>query len=270
MANQNSALKKPAVNPIPEGYHTITPYIVVQDAPGLIDFIKKGLAGEETFRTIGSAGGIHAEMRVGDSMLMIGGGGPELAWSGKVWNTALHTYVKDTDAVYRRAIEAGGVGVDEPRDQEYGERSATVKDAFGNYWYIATALGAKYLPEGLHSVNVYLHPVRAPQVIDFLQRAFGAEEKFRMQSPDGIVHHAAIRMGDSILEMGEAQGKYQPMGTMCYLYVPDVDALYQRAIRAGGTSLTEPKDQPYGDRTAGINDPFGNCWYLATHVKDMA
>jgi len=261
---------EPAVNPIPAGYHTITPYIVVQDAPGLIELVTKAFAGEETFRTIGGAGGIHAEVRLGDSMLMIGGGGPGLAWSGKSWNTALHTYVENVDAAYRGALAAGAVAVDAPRDQEYGERSATVKDAFGNYWYIATAHGAKYIPEGLRSVNVYLHPARAPQVIDFLRRAFGAKEMFRAQSPDGIVQHAAIRIGDSILEMGEAHGQYQTMATMFYLYVPDVDTLYEQAIRAGGTSLASPKDQPYGDRTAGINDPFGNCWYLATHVKDMA
>jgi len=60
------------------------------------------------------------------------------------------------------------------------------------------------------------------------------------------------------------------MPTMFYLYVPDVDALYQRAINAGATSLSEPADQPYGDRSAGVKDAFDNQWYIATHIKDMA
>jgi PhnB protein len=69
--------------------------------------------------------------------------------------------------------------------------------------------------------------------------------------------------------MGEAHGPYQPMPTMFYLYVPDVDALYQRAINAGATSMSAPADQPYGDRSAGVKDAFGNQWYIATHFKDV-
>ena len=75
--------------------------------------------------------------------------------------------------------------------------------------------------------------------------------------------------GTSILEMGEAHGLYQPMPTMFYLYVPDVDATYARAIAAGAHSASEPGDQPYGDRTASVKDAFGHVWYLATHVRDV-
>jgi PhnB protein len=260
--------KKPAVNPIPKGYHTITPYLVAQDASGLIDFVKRTFGAEETFRTVGSAGGIHAEVRVGDSMLMVGGGGPGLSWRGEPWRAALHVYVEDADVVYQRALEAGGVSIDKPADQEYGERGASVKDTFGNYWYIATGKGEHYIPKGLRNVNVYLHPLRAPQVIDFLKRGFGAQELGRHASPDGVVHHAEVRLGDSVVELGEAHGPYQPMSSMVYMYVPDVDALYRRALQAGATSISEPVDQSYGDRSAGIKDPFGNCWYIATHVKD--
>ena len=70
--------------------------------------------------------------------------------------------------------------------------------------------------------------------------------------------------------MGEAHGKYQPMRSMFYLYLPDVDAVYRRALAAGATSIEEPKDQSYGDRNAGVRDPFGNEWYIATHVRDVA
>jgi uncharacterized glyoxalase superfamily protein PhnB len=158
----------------------------------------------------------------------------------------------------------------EPRDQEYGERSASVKDPAGNYWYIATHKGDTYAPKGLNDVNVYMHPLRAEPVINFLKRAFGAREIAKYASPDGVVHHAEIRVGDSVVEMGEAHGQYPPMPTMFYLYVPDCDAVYQRALQAGATSISEPVDHPYGDRSGGVKDAFGNQWYIATHVKDVA
>ena len=124
--------------------------------------------------------------------------------------------------------------------------------------------------KGLNNVNVYMHPLRAEPVINFLKRAFGAREIAKYASPDGVVHHAEIRVGDSVVEMGEAHGKYQPMPTMFYLYVPDCDATYQRALQAGATSIAEPVDQPYGDRSGAVKDAFGNQWYIATHIKDMA
>jgi uncharacterized glyoxalase superfamily protein PhnB len=159
--------------------------------------------------------------------------------------------------------------MDEPKDQEYGERSASVKDPARNYWYVATHKGESYTPEGLNNVNVYMHPLRAEPVINFLKRAFGAREIGKYASPDGVVHHAEIRVGNSVVEMGEAHGKYPPMPTMFYLYVPDCDAVYQRSLQAGATSIAEPVDQPYGDRSGAVKDVFGNQWYIATHIKDV-
>jgi PhnB protein len=254
---------------IPEGYHTVTPYIVVQDAPALIDFVRQVFGVEEAFRTATPTGGVHAEVRVGDSMLMIGGGGPGLSWRGQVLPTALHVYVADTDAAYDRALKAGGVSIQAPADQPYGERSGSVKDQFGNHWYIATAKGPHYIAEGLRTVNPYLHPLRGEPVINFLKRGFGAEEQAKYASPEGVIFHARIKIGDSILELGEAQGPYQPMPSMFYLYVPNVDATYSRAMSAGAVSISEPADQSYGDRSAGVKDAFGNQWYIATHIRDM-
>lgn len=248
------------------GFHTVTPYLVAENAPGLIDFVARVFAAEEQSRSAGSAGGVHAEVRVGDSMLMIGGGAPELSWRGPSRPTALHVYVADTDATFARGVEAGGETIQGPTDQEYGERSASVKDPFGNYWYIATATGERYVPEGLRTVNPYLHPLRAEPVIAFLRRAFGADAIERYASPDGVIHHAKVRVGDSAIEMGEAHGPYQPMPATFYLYVRDVDATYRRALEAGATSTREPADQPYGDRVGAVKDAFGNEWYLATHI----
>jgi PhnB protein len=72
-----------------------------------------------------------------------------------------------------------------------------------------------------------------------------------------------------VVEMGEAHGKYSPMPTMFYMYVPDCDAAYRRALTAGATSVSEPVDQPYGDRSGTVKDAFGNTWYISTHVKDV-
>jgi uncharacterized glyoxalase superfamily protein PhnB len=262
-------LKKPAVDPIPEGYHTVTPYLVAQDGPALLEFAKQAFGAEEKFRTVGSAGGLHSEARIGDSMLMIGGGIPGREFRSTANTTALHIYVEDTDAVYQRAIAAGATSIFEPKDQEYGERSGGVKDPAGNYWYIATHMGPTYVPKGLNNVNVYMHPLRGEPVIQFLKLAFGAQELGRYASPDGVIHHAEIRVGNSVMELGEANGPYQPTASMFYLYVPDCDAVYRKALQAGATSIAEPTDQPYGDRSAGVNDAFGNQWYIATHVKDM-
>ena len=265
---KEQAAKKTATSPIPRGFHTLTPYPIAQDAAGLIDFVKQTFGAEERFRAVGSAGGIHAEVRLGDSMLMMGGGGPGLSFRGESQPMAFHVYVEDTDAVYQRALAAGAVSIQPPADQVYGERSGSVKDLAGNNWYIATLKGDRYIPEGLHAVTAYLHPMRAEPVISFLKRAFGAEELEKYASPDGVIHHAKIKIGDSVLEMGEAHGPYQPMSATFYMYVPNVDATYSRALNAGATSTREPADQSYGDRSAGVKDPFGNQWYIATHIRE--
>lgn len=260
---------KPAADPVPQGYRTVTPYLVAQDGPALVEFTKQAFGAQETFRTVGSAGGLHAEVRIGDSMLMIGGGIPGREFRSTPNTHALHLYVRECDAVYQKALAAGATVVDGPRDQEYGERSASIRDPAGNYWYIATHKGGSYVPEGLNDINVYLHPLRAEPVINFLKRAFGAREIAKYASPDGVVQHAEIRVGSSMVEMGEAHGKYAPMAAMFYLYVPDVDRTYNSALAAGATSMSPPTDQPYGDRSAGVKDAFGNQWYIATHIKDV-
>jgi PhnB protein len=258
------------VDPVPRGFRMVTPYLVAEDGPALIEFAKQAFGAEEAFRAVTPMGEVHAEVSMGDSRLMIGGGTPGHKFPSTLHPNALHLYVEDADAAFERALAAGATLIDAPRDQDYGERSATVKDAAGNFWYIATHTGESYIPKGLHNVNVYLHPRRAEPLIDFLKRAFGAQEVAKYASPDGVVHHAQIRIGDSVVEMGEAHDKYESMPAMFYLYVPNVDAVYRQTVAAGATSFQEPTDQPYGDRQAGVRDAFGNTWYIATHIKDVA
>jgi PhnB protein len=270
MMKGDAASRKPAVSPIPRGFHTVTPYMVATDGDAMLAFAKNAFGADETFRTTGGAGGIHAETRIGDTMLMMGGGLAGKPFNAKPHTAALHIYVHDTDAAYKKALQAGASSISEPQDHEYGERGAGVKDPFGNHWYIATRKGATYKWEGAPDVQAYLHPLRAEPVIGFLRRAFGAEELGRHTAPDGVIHHLMLKIGTSYMEMGEAHGPYQPMQSMFYLYVPNCDAVYQRALAAGAKSTQEPADQPYGDRTSAVIDPFGNTWYITTHVKDTA
>ena len=255
---------QPAASYLREGFRTLTPYLIVQDAAGLIDFVKQAFGAQETMRGTGSAGGIHAELKIGDSMVMIGGGGQ---WKGTPRPTGIHLYVDDVDAVYRRALQAGAVSDHPPRDMDYGERGAGVKDAFGNWWFLGTPFAESHVLPGQQKVTPFLSAVRTGKLIEFLKKAFGAEEMMRAESPDGVIHHAKVKIGDSIIESSDSHGPYQVMPSTFYLYVPDVDTLYRRAIQAGARSLGEPADQPYGDRNAAVEDPFGHQWYIATPVK---
>ena len=241
-----------------EGYHAVTPYLIVKPAVELVDFVKQAFGAVESFRTTGSAGGLHCEVKIGDSMVMIGG--------GPTFDTrpsAMHLYVSDVDDVYARAIAAGATSLLEPSDQEYSERFAVVKDVGGNEWYIEKRLEPAPVRD-LHTVAVYFHPIGAPRFIDFVEKAFGAQVVERHQSDKGFVYHSKVRIGDSIIELGEAHGQWQPTPSAIYLYVEDVDATYKQALGAGATSALEPTDQPYGDRNAWVNDEFGNVWYLST------
>ena len=249
---------------VQKGFQSLIPYLAVREAEELIVFVKQAFGAEETLRTTGSQGGLHAEVRIGDSIVMIGGGEP---WKGTPMPTNLHMYVPDADAVYRRALAAGATSTYAPMDQPYGDREGGVRDAAGNNWYIAThKLTGHYVPEGLRTLTPGLQPRGAARLIDFLQQAFDAVESFCEKSPDGAVVHAKIQIGKSVLEMGEAHGPFGPMPTMFYLRVDDVDAVYKRALAAGATSISEPANQPYGERVGAVKDPADNQWYLASPI----
>ncbi len=121
--------------PVREGFSTVTPYLIVPDVDKLLDFVKQAFGAVELSRSTGSAGGIHTEVRIGDSMVMIGGGAKDAPMP-----TMLYIYIHDMDNVYKRALDAGATSIMEPADQEDGERRAGVKDIFGNQWYIGAPL----------------------------------------------------------------------------------------------------------------------------------
>ncbi len=124
-----------AVKPIREGFHAITPYLVVNGVPKLLEFLRRTFDARITEQVARPDGGImHAEARIGDSIVMMG----EPMCDATPMPASLYVYVKDTDAVYRRALNAGATSVTEPADQFYGDRMATVVDPSGNRWSIAT------------------------------------------------------------------------------------------------------------------------------------
>jgi PhnB protein len=243
---------------VPAGFTTVTPYVAVVDVERLIAFAKEAFGAVEEYRTTGSAGGPFCIMRIGDSKLMFTGG-PAVQDRQKL--SAFHMHVPDTDAVYRRAIEAGGESLFPPVDKPYGERVAGVKDPTGNLWYIATRHMGTPL-EGVRTVTPYLLANDASGLIEFLREAFSARKEGEIfKSPEGKVMHAMLWIGEAAIEFGESQG----LPFAFYLYVPDADALYRQAVAAGATSLFPPSDQPHGDRVGGVEDAWGNTWYIATH-----
>lgn len=129
-------------------------------------------------------------------------------------------------------------------------------------------MAVKPIPDGYHAITPYLVVDNPGGLIEFLEQAFDAVETERVLRPDGSVMHAQVRIGDSVVMMGAAPG-HKVMTAGLYLYVPDVDATYARALTAGATSVMEPADQFYGDRSGGVADPAGNTWWLATHIEDV-
>lgn len=256
---RRASMSTAAFSPVLEGFQTITPYLVVPQGAELIEFLKQAFGAEETFRTP-TPGGFHAELRLGDSMLMVGGGtggGPSRPPS----LATLHYYVENPDEVYERSLRLGATSMFEPYE-DYGERFAGLYDPAGNLWVVARRLATSRRPEVRHDLNVFFNPADAPHFIEFLQRAFGAEILERHDAPEGGILYARLQVGDSVVEMGAPRPGWQP-ATMTMMYVPDSDAVYHRALAAGATSLAEPADLPYG-RSSGVTDLAGHQWYFCT------
>ena len=128
----------------------------------------------------------------------------------------------------------------------------------------------KPIPKGYHTVTPYLLIKGTTKLIDFLKRAFDAKVFDRMEGPGGKIAHATVRIGDSMVMMGEAHGKWKAMRAMVYLYVKNVDATYKRALRAGAKSVMKPADQFWGDRHGGVLDASGNQWWISTHIENVS
>src|SRR5436190_4083767 len=266
----STGTKQTAVNVsrVREGFRTITPYLVVSDVHAEAEFLRQTFGVTGVIHGLGSQGGFHAEYNIGGSMLMVGGGGEGSQWKGTPLPGAIHLYVEDVDDVYQTAVQAGATSLMAPADMPYGERGAAVQDVGGNHWYLATAFGDNYVPSAVPNLLPFFTPRGAPQMIEFFKEAFAAEELSVHRSPKGRVLHAEIKIGDSIVEMGEAHEQWQPRPMVFMMYVDDVDAWYARAVSAkGAVAKDEPKLQPHGARMGSIVDPFDNVWYIASQVQ---
>ena len=281
----------------------VTPYLVVKNAAQAIEFYKKALGANELFRLQEPDGRIgHAELKIGDAPIMLADEYPEYGILGPETTgqspVSIHLYVEDADTVAERAIDAGARMLVPVQDQFYGDRSGKIQDPFGHVWHISAHIedvtpeemqrrfdeilqGSEqgkslepdrpvpYIPKGMHSITPFLHPRGADRLIEFMKQAFDAQELGRATSPEGSIMHATVRIGDSVIEMGEAHGEFQPMPTAIHLYVPNADAFYKKALEAGATSLRKPQNMFYGDREGSVKDAFGNYWYIATHISDV-
>lgn len=122
-------------------------------------------------------------------------------------------------------------------------------------------------PEGYTSVSPYLIAHGAREVMDFLERAFGAARLRVFENPDGSVMHGEVQIDDSVVMIGEAGGSWPAAPAHVHVYVRDVDDIYRRALEAGGVSVQEPKRQEGDpDRRGGVRDPAGNIWWISTQV----
>jgi PhnB protein len=257
---------KPSASFMRPGFHTITPYLVIPRAAQLIEFLKRSFGATERLRVPIADGSdliMHAEVSIGNSIV-------ELADANDAFPpapTAIHLYLDDADAAYDRAMQTGATSIYPPADQPWGDHQGAVKDGSGNIWYIAKP-GSWQLdhPGELLTVQPYLHLKAADKMIPFLENAFGAEAQGVAKSSEGVVLHATIRIGNATLEIDEAHDDFQPMPCHLHLYVPNTDTAYQRALGAGATSQEAPTTKDYGDRSAGVKDPWGNSWFLATHL----
>ena len=130
-------------------------------------------------------------------------------------------------------------------------------------------MATKSIPEGYHSITPSFCVEGAQEFIDFIKLVFDAQDRLKMEGPGGKIMHAELSIGDSALMVGDAQPQWPAKINSLYVYVDEVDATYARALKAGATSVRAPENAFYGDRTAAVQDPFGNSWGIATHVEDV-
>ena|SRR5687767_5772451 len=128
----------------------------------------------------------------------------------------------------------------------------------------------KPIPDGYHTITPYLTVSDLPRLVQFTVDAFGGKPSEAMTDAEGKPLHAEVRIGDSAIMIGQETEKWKARPSALYVYVEDADATYKRALAAGATSLMEPAAQFYGDINAGVEDPLGNWWWIATHVEDVS
>ena len=126
------------------------------------------------------------------------------------------------------------------------------------------------VPEGFHTITPYLAVHNVKQTIGFLKQAFGAEEIQVHEMPGGQIMNAEIKIGTSMVMLGETAKDQEAWPAMLYMYVVDADSVFRKAAQAGGKVVLEPVDHFYGDRSGAIEDPSGNQWWIATRKENVS
>jgi PhnB protein len=120
--------------------------------------------------------------------------------------------------------------------------------------------------ETYHTLTPYLVVRDADAEMQFLKTTFGATESSCQRRPDRTVMHAELKVGNSLVMLGQGDGEWKPTSAAIYVWIPDVDAAYARALAAGATSQSAPEDKPYGHRNAGVIDQNGITWWIGSPI----
>jgi PhnB protein len=259
---KSSATLPPFVRP---GFNNIAPYIVVNGADKFIEFLKTSFQGTERLRVPRPDGSVmHAEISIGNSVIELADASVE----HPPRQNTIHLYVDEAGAAYERALRSGATSIYPVHDHVSGDLQGCAKDEWGNVWYIAQAKNWGPGHDPAPSVQPYLHLSDAEKMIPFAEAAFQAETLGVAKSPEGQILHATIKIGHATFEIDEAHGEFQPIPCYLHMYVPDADARYAEALRAGATSVEPPATKPYGERSAAVKDMFGNTWFVATYLGE--
>jgi PhnB protein len=256
-----------AKSAIPEGFRSLTQYLILDKATDFLKFIESAFGATEKFQMRDSDGVIrHAEAQLGESVI-------EFAEAGGPWKAmpaGLHYYVKNSDEIYEQALKAGGTSLYEPANRDYGDREAGVRDPSGNFWFISThTAGKSFKPVTLQDLNSYFNVKDAARFLDFLEKTFRAEAVEKHTGKDGSIMHAKVRIGDTVVELSEGRPPWGPRAVSHHYYVENCDQVFAQGLANGCKELQPMADQFYGDRSGSLLDAWGNHWYIATHQEDL-
>ncbi len=217
LPREEAEAEEAAEKGVPPGSPSVVPYLVLERAPEMVDFLERTFGAEVLYRMPSApGGGFHAEVRLGDAHLMMGGM-PGMPFP-EIPRLSTSTFPTSTPVPARGR---GGLARDlPPTDQFYGDRESGVKDPFGDTWYIAThKAGPSHIPRGLLTVTPFLQVRGVDGLLDFAKSAFGAATVERHADPEGIVLHAVMKVEGSMVELGEAHGPFPAIPAMLYVYV---------------------------------------------------
>lgn len=174
---------------------------------------------------------------------------------------AEHRRLRNEGLTFRNEIVEGG-----------GGKQILLQDPSGNLieLFEPARTMTKFKARGYHILTPFIATEDPEGLISFLRSAFGGEVTYLMRSEDEVLRHATVKIGDSKVMISPGTDLYKPMPVMLQVYVEDTDATYKKALELGAEAIEEPHNELYGDRRAGVQDKWGNKWWIATHIEDVS